>query len=84
MNEAFIQQVIAQLIAANEAALGIVVAAIAKQPGIDPSALRDDLKSQIKAAQTSRHVPEQAIQQANVALAAVEAAVRLRNLPKKH
>ena len=76
MKEEFIKQAFAELIAANEAALGIVVAAIAKQT--DAERLLEDLKTQIQAARLDRTVPPMAIRQATVAQAAVEAETLLR------
>lgn len=85
MNEEFIKQCLAEIIAANEQALGLVVAAIAKQT--DAKQLLTDLQQQIAAAKVSKQIHPQAIRQATSAMAAVQAEVMLRQAEaqtKKH
>lgn len=85
MNEEFIKQCLAEIIAANEQALGLVVAAISRQ--LDPLQLLTDLENQIAAAKKSGQIHSHAIRQATVAAAAVQAESMLRRAesqPKKH
>lgn len=75
MNDAFAKRITAEMIEANELALALVTAAIAKQ--LDPERLAADLQTQLAAAQATQ-VPILAIRQATRALAAVDAECLLR------
>lgn len=76
MNEAHMKQLVAELIEANSAALGLIVAAMARQ--MDAERLAAELKAQIAAAAKTGAVPKLAIRLATAALAAADAEVLLR------
>lgn len=82
MDEEFMKQAFAELIATNEAALAIVVSAFAKQ--MDANRLLEDLKAQIAASRLDKNVPPMAIRQATFAQAAVEAETILRRKQSTH
>ena len=81
MDEKFIAQLFAELKAATGDAIGLVVAALARQ--LDATKLTEDLRSQIAAAVATKLISPVAIELATHALAAAEAETALRN-PKKH
>ena len=76
MDERELKQWFAELIAAQSAALGLVVAAMSKQ--LDAERLVSDLRGQLAAAKATGLVPGLAIRIATDALAAAEAETALR------
>lgn len=76
MDEKFLQNVFKEIIQAQGDALGIVVAALAKQ--LDPARLTKDLQAQIAAATASKLLSPIAIEIATSARAAAEAEILLR------
>lgn len=78
-NEPTMKQIAAELLAAQEQAMAIVVAAIARQ--MDAERLAADLRAQLFAAQQTGSSSLSAIRIASHALAAAEAETLLRNPP---
>lgn len=79
MDGKFFEQLVAELIAAQGQALGMVVAAMARQ--VDPARLMIDLRAQIAAAGQMQSISPIAVRIATEALAAAEAEKMLRATP---
>ncbi len=80
MNEDFLKQIIAELIYSNGQAIGLILAAVARQ--VDAQQLTDDLRAQIAAAK-QHGMSTMALDLASHALAAAEAETALQN-PDRH
>jgi hypothetical protein len=80
MDERELKQMFAELIEAQSAALGLVVAAMACQ--MDAERLVKDLKGQIDAAKLLKQIPPLALRMATHAMAAAEAETALRRKGK--
>lgn len=78
MTPELFQQLIAEMIEANETALGIMISAISRQKVIDGEALFRDLLSQINAAMAKRE-SELAIRICTMALATLNADIHRRS-----
>lgn len=78
MTPELFQQLIAEMIEANETALGIMISAISRQKVIDGEALFRDLLSQINAAMAKRE-SELAIRICTMALAILNADIHRRS-----
>jgi hypothetical protein len=79
MSEPTMKQIAAELLAAQEQAMAIVVAAMCKQ--LDAERLATDLRAQLFAAKQTGSASSVAMRLATHALAAAEAETKLRNPP---
>uniref|UniRef100_A0A1A7GDU5 Uncharacterized protein n=1 Tax=biofilter metagenome TaxID=1070537 RepID=A0A1A7GDU5_9ZZZZ len=79
MNENFIKQVIAELIASQESAFGLLTSALCQQ--LDPSQLREDLSKTIASAKSMPSTPSLTVKFLQAAMAAAEAEKMLQSRP---
>ena len=79
MDEKFMQQVIAELIASQESAFGLLTSALCQQ--LDPARLREDLSKTIASAKQLQSTPALTVKFLQAAMAAAEAEKMLQARP---